>query len=95
MLILWLCQALFGAVALALCLRAAISAVRGKRQTSYDLMIAGAVSLVFFLTIPNVRPELLAAALLATLVGAILLPSKESTPLLFDLDTTLTRRPRK
>lgn len=93
MLILWLCQALFGAAALALCLRAAVSAVRQKPQTSYELMIAGAMSLVFFLTIPNVRPELLAAALLAVLAGAIL--HRHSTPLVLDLDSTLTRRSRK
>ena len=92
MLVLWLCQALFGAAALAFCARAAYSAVRRKPQTSHELMIAGGVSLVFFLSIPDVRPELLAAALLAVLAGAIL---PDPAPIVLDLDSTLTRRPRK
>ena len=72
--ILWLCQVLFGTAALVSTAMAAWSVARlGHRGAAY-LCVAGACSLIFFLTVPEVLPELVAVSVLAIIAGAVLMP---------------------
>jgi predicted MFS family arabinose efflux permease len=99
MLILELLQVLFGLAALVACAIASRAALRrDKRHVGLYLFIAGALALVFFLTIASVRYEMLMTALLLVFTGALLatsapiVSSGSSRP--FGDDSTLGRRPR-
>jgi hypothetical protein len=72
--IIWLCQIVFGAAALATTAAAAWSVARNGHRGSYYLCVAGAFSLVFFLTVPEVLPELVILSGLAIVTGAVLMP---------------------
>jgi len=101
-LILSICQALFGAAAIICCAAAAWSVVRRRDEAGMQLMLAGGLSLAFFLTVPDVAVELLASAVLAIATGIILTP-RHTAPA-FELgggddldvgDSTATRRLRR
>ena len=80
--IIWLCQIVFGTAALATTAAAAWSVARNGQRGSFFLCLAGAFSLVFFLTVPEVLPELVILSLLAIVTGAALMPleSRRSFP---------------
>lgn len=99
MLILQLLQVLFGLAAFVACVIASMAALRrDKRHVGLYLFVAGALALVFFLTIPDVRYELLMTALLLVFTGALLATSAPITSpgssAGFGNDSTLGRRPR-
>ncbi|MBK5258734.1 MAG: hypothetical protein JJE51_04015 [Thermoanaerobaculia bacterium] len=70
----WLCQILFGAAALIAAGRAAWAVAYNERRGSYFLIVAGAFALIFFLTVPEVMPEMIALSILAMIAGGLLLP---------------------
>ena len=72
--VLWLCQAIFGVAALASTAAAAWSVARNGHRGSYYLCLSGAFSLVFFLTVPEILPELVILSVLAIAAGALLMP---------------------
>jgi hypothetical protein len=76
----WLCQAVFGAAALASTAAAAWSVARHGHRSGYYLCLSGSFSLVFFLTVPEIRPELVALSVLAIIAGAILMPIEARRP---------------
>ena len=86
--IIWLCQIVFGAAALATTAAAAWSVARNAHRGSYYLCLAGAFALVFFLTVPEVLPELVILSVLAIVTGAALMPieSRRSFRETFDDD---------
>ena len=99
MLILQLLQVLFALAAFVACVVASMAALRrDKRHVGLYLFVAGALALVFFLTIPSVRYEMLMTALLLVFTGALLATSAPVTsagsPAAFGDDSTMGRRPR-
>ena len=100
--ILWLCQAAFGIAAVAACVFAVRAVLRHHRTLSFYLTLSGALTLVFFLAIPDTPSEMILISLLAIATGALLMPTENhrSTRELLDDDieigvSTLTRRLKK
>ena len=90
-----LCQALFGVAALAFCALTADAVLRRGRRAHLWLTLAGAFALVVFLSIPAVRYEMLAVAVLAMIAGVLMAPAAESDPpRTLTFDSTATRRRR-
>ena len=97
MLVLQLLQILFAAATLVACFYASRAALRrDKRRVGLYVFAAGALALVFFLTIPDVRYELMMTAVLLVFTGALLSSFAPATsrPSAFGDDSTLGRRPR-
>ncbi len=75
MLLFSFCQALFGALALTACGIALRAALRRDQGTSLYLIVAGVSGLAFFLTVPGIRVEMIAVALLAIVGAALMIPA--------------------
>lgn len=101
MLSLWLCQAVFGAAALIACARASLSALRRQPRMPFQLTLAGAFALIFFMTVDGARIEMMLVSLLAIAAGALMMPMERHRcvhDLLDDIEigeSTATRRLRK
>lgn len=91
MLIVWLCQALFGAAALVLCGRTCHAALRGDERTHFFLTLAGSVTLVFFVSVPRVPVQMIGIAVAAILAGILMAPAPPTVA----LDSTATRKSRR
>lgn len=74
--VLWICQFLFGIAALIAASRAAWAVAFNERKGSHFLILAGAFSFVFFLSFPDVMPEMLALSVLAVITGCLLMPAE-------------------
>ena len=92
MLIVWLCQALFGAAALVLCGMTCRAVLRRDPRAPFFLTLAGSVSLVFFVAIPRVPMQLPGVALLAIIAGILMSPSPVPR---VELDSTATGKWRR
>ncbi len=76
MLILSICQAVFGTAAIVACAAALRSLLRHRRTVSFNLALAGAFALAYFLCVPDIEPQLVVLAVLAIATGALLMPSE-------------------
>ena len=92
MLIVSLCQTLFGATALVFCALTASAVLRGDRRAHLWLTLSGSFALVVFVSIAEVRYEMIGVALITIAAGILMTPAEERTPL--SLDSTATRRRR-
>jgi hypothetical protein len=98
MLILQLCQAGFGSAAVIACIAALASLVRHRRTAAFNVTLAGAFALAYFLCVPDVAPQLIVVSVLAIATGAVLMPSENQRSrreLVDDVevgDSTATRR---
>ena len=102
MLSIWVCQAVFGAAALIACARASISALRHDPRMSFQLTLAGAFALIFFITVDGARIEMMLVSLLATVAGMLMMPGERYRSVRDFLDddleigeSTASRRLRK
>jgi FtsH-binding integral membrane protein len=99
MLVLSFVQVSFAAAALAGCIAAAASALRGSDSVGFHLMLAGASAAIFFLSVPGVAAELPLVAVVTVVTGMLLAPRIEAVEQHeTDLDigeSTATRRLRK
>ncbi|HET7436064.1 MAG TPA: hypothetical protein VFN10_15245 [Thermoanaerobaculia bacterium] len=93
MLIVSLCQVLFGMTALVFCALAASAVLRRDLRAHLWLTLAGAFALVVFVSIPSIRIEMIAVALLTIAAGVLMTPTPAEEPPL-SLDSTATRRRR-
>jgi predicted MFS family arabinose efflux permease len=101
--VLSLFQAAFGVAAVVACLFAIRSVIRHDRSLSFFVTLSGACALAFFLTVPNVAPEMILLSVLMIATGALLIPAEaqRSTRELLDDDiellgdSTLGRRLKK
>jgi hypothetical protein len=92
MLIVWLSQALFGTAALAFCALTCRAVLRRDARAHLWLTIAGSVSLIFFVSVPRIPPQMVAIAVVAILAGILMAPAPEA-PVSFD--STATRKSRR
>lgn len=92
MLIVWLCQALFGAAALVLCGVTCRAALRRDARAHFFLTLAGSFALVFFVSVPRIPVHLPAVALLAIVAGMLMTPAPEPQ---LPLDSTATGKWRR
>lgn len=98
MLILQLCQAAFGSAAVIACVAALVGLVRHRRTAAFNVTLAGAFALAYFLCVPDVASQLIVVAVLAIATGALLMPSENERSrreLLNDVEvgeSTATRR---
>ena len=98
-----LLQAVFGIAAVVSCLFAIRSVLRHQRNLSFFVSLSGACALAFFLSVPDVAPEMILLAVLMIATGALLIPAENqrSTRELLDDDleilgdSTLGRRLKK
>ena len=96
-------QGVFGAAAVVSCLFAIRSVFRHERSLSFFVSLSGACALAFFLSMPNVAPEMMLLSVLMIATGALLIPSENqrSTRELLDDDievfgdSTIGRRLKK
>jgi hypothetical protein len=93
MLIMWLCQALFGAAALVFCAMTCHAYLRGDKRAHFFLTLAGAISLIFFVSLPNLPVEMIAVSLLTIAAGVIMTPPAERAGRV-SFESTATRRRR-
>lgn len=89
MLIVWLCQALFGLATLAFCAVTCRAVLRRDAKAHLWLTLAGSIGLVFFVTIPRVPPQMVGVAMMAILAGILMAP-----PASVPLDSTAARKSR-
>ena len=92
MLIVWLCQALFGAAALVLCGMTCRAVLRRDERAHFFLTLAGSVSLVFFVSVPRIPVEMIGISLVAIAAGVLMAPRFDAT---VALDSTATRKWRR
>lgn len=96
-------QAVSGAAAVISCIFAIRSVIRHHRSLSFFVSLSGACALAFFLSVPDVAPEMILLSVLMIATGALLIPAENqrSTRELLDDDievfgdSTLGRRLRK
>lgn len=91
MLIVWVCQALFGAAALVFCCVTVHAILQHDSRAHLWLTVAGSFALIFFVSVRGVRVEMMGVALLAIVAGILMAPVSRA-PLSFD--STATRRRR-
>ena len=92
MVIVWLCQALFGAAAVVLCGVTCRAVLRRDPRAHLFLTIAGSLALIFFVSVPRIPPQLPGVALLAIIAGVLMTPAAEAR---IALDSTATRKWRR
>ena len=101
--ILSLIQAVFGSAAVISCVFAIRSVFRHERNLSFYVSLSGACALSFFLSVPDVAPEMILLAVIMIATGALLIPAENqrSTRELLDDDlevlgdSTIGRRLKK
>ncbi|HSP35439.1 MAG TPA: hypothetical protein VLU46_14085 [Thermoanaerobaculia bacterium] len=101
--VLSLFQAVFGIAAVISCVLAIRSVFRHERSLSFFVCLSGACALAFFLSVPDVAPEMILLSVLMIATGALLIPSENqrSTRELLDDDievlgdSTIGRRLKK
>ena len=86
MLIVWLCQALFGCAVLVLCGMTCRAVLHRDTRSHFYLTLSGSFALVFFVSVPDVPAQMLGVALMAIIAGILMTPAPVS------LDSTATRR---
>ncbi len=91
MLIVWVCQALFGAAALVFCCVTMRAVLQHDSRAHLWLTIAGSLGLIFFVSVPGARFEMIGVALLAIVAGILMAPVSRA-PLSFDSTSTRRRR---
>jgi hypothetical protein len=97
MLVVWLFQLLTGVLALAFCALTAAAVLRRDPRAPLALTVSGALGLIFFVSVPNIRYELIAVALLAVIAGTVIgTPAAKPQPRNDNIsfDSTATRRRR-
>ena len=92
MVIVWLCQALFGAAAVVLCGATCRAVLRRDPRAHLFLTIAGSLALIFFVSVPRIPPQLPGVALLAIIAGVLMTPAAEAR---IPLDSTAARKWRR
>lgn len=92
MVIVWLCQGLFGAAALALCALTCRAVLRREERAPFFLTLAGSFALVFFVTIPRVAPQMIGVAVAAIIAGILMSPAPSQS---VALDSTASRKWRR
>lgn len=85
--IVWLCQALFGAAALALCGMTCRAVLRRDERAHFFLTLAGSVS-----PVPRIAVEMIGISLVAIAAGVLMAPRLDAT---VALDSTATRKWRR
>lgn len=91
MLIVWVCQALFGAAALVFCGVTMRAVLQRDSRAHLWLTVAGSLGLIFFVSVPGARFEMIGVALLAIVAGILMAPVSRA-PLSFDSTSTRRRR---
>ncbi len=89
MLIVWLCQALFGCAVLVLCGMTCRAVLHRDPRAHFFLTLAGSLALVFFVSVPNAPVQMIGVALIAIIAGIL------TTPAPVSFDSTATRRSRR
>ncbi|HYR28931.1 MAG TPA: hypothetical protein VEU30_10725 [Thermoanaerobaculia bacterium] len=91
MLLVWLCQALFGVAALGLCGVTCRAVLRRDERAHFFLTVAGSVALVFFVSVPRIPIEMIGIAVAAVIAGILMSPAEPTVA----LDSTATRKWRR
>jgi hypothetical protein len=91
MLLVWLCQALFGVAALGLCGMTCRAVLRRDERAHFFLTLAGSVALVFFVSVPRIPIEMIGIAVAAIIAGILMSPAEPTVA----LDSTATRKWRR
>jgi len=91
MLLVWLCQALFGVAALGLCGVTCRAVLRRDERAHFFLTVAGSVALVFFVSVPRIPIEMIGIAVAAIIAGILMSPAEPTVA----LDSTATRKWRR
>jgi hypothetical protein len=76
MLILLLCQTTLGVAALVTCVLAARSVLRHDGRASSYMTLTGVLSFIFFITVPDVRIEVISLSLIIAGAGALMMPAE-------------------
>lgn len=92
MVLIWLCQALFGAAALASCGRTCHAVLRRDPRAHFFLTAAGSLALVFFVSVPALPLEMTGISLIAIAAGVLMAPTPDPA---VSLDSTATRKSRR
>jgi hypothetical protein len=92
MLIVWVCQALFGTAALVLCGMTCRAILRRDPRAHLFLTVAGSLALIFFVSIPRIPAQLPGVGVLAIIAGILMTPAPEAR---IPLDSTATRKWRR
>ena len=74
MLILSLVQIAFASAALVFCIAACRGALRGNDSVGFHLMLSGGSAAVFFISVPQIAPELPLIAVVTAFTGMLLAP---------------------
>lgn len=92
MLIIWLSQALFGTAALAFCALTCRAVLRRDPRAHLWLTIAGGISLIFFVSVPRIPPQMIGVAVVAIAAGILMSPAPAAS---ISFDSTATRKSRR
>jgi hypothetical protein len=92
MIVIELMQVLFGMAAFFTCTIACLSLLRGQGPSGIHVATAGGFALIFFLSVAQVRYELVGIAVLTILAGLLLQRAPERTSDEFEGDDTAVRR---
>lgn len=92
MLIVWLSQALFGAAALVFCALTCRAVLRRDARAHLWLTIAGSISLIFFVSVPRIPPQMIGIAVVAIAAGILMTPAPAPS---ISFDSTATRKSRR
>ena len=92
MLIVWLCQALFGVAALGLCGVTCRAVLRRDERAHFFLTLAGSVALIFVASVPRMPVQMTGIALMAIIAGVLIAPAEQPT---VAFDSTSTRKSRR
>ena len=74
--VLSLFQGAFGVAAIVSCLFAIRAVVRHHRSVNFFVSLSGAFALAFFLSVPDIAPEMILLSVLMIVTGALLIPSE-------------------
>lgn len=94
MLIVSLCQALFGVAALGCCAVTASAVLRGDRRAHLWLTLSGSFALVVFVSLPQTPYEMIGVALVTIAAGVLMTPAPADDRPPLSFDSTATRRRR-
>ena len=92
MLVVGLCQALFGCAVLVVCGVASRAVLRRDPRSHFFLTLTGSLALVFFVSVPGAPFQMIGVALISIIAGILMTPAPEP-PISFD--STATRRSRR